>query len=81
MPPRFSPPMPNNSSLSTGQALGRWVLQVFVFILAGGVAAGVSALAYESISQAQNPIGIYGVIFTAGGVIAYRLSERVLDAD
>jgi hypothetical protein len=72
--------MSDQSSLTAGQALGRWVLHVLVFIIAGGVAAGASALAYESISQAENPVGLYGVIFAASGVIAYRLTERVLDA-
>jgi len=67
-----------SSSLSAGQAFGRWVLHVVIFLLAGGMAAGLSALAYESIAQAQNPVGLYGVIFAAGGVIAYRLTERVL---
>lgn len=73
--------MSDSSPLSTGQAIGRWVLQVVIFILAGGLAAGTSALAYESIAQAQNPVGLYGVIFAASGFIAYRLSERVLDTD
>jgi hypothetical protein len=72
--------MSDRSPLSIGQALGRWVLHVVIFLLAGGVAAGVSALAYESIAQAQNPVGLYGVIFAAGGFFAYRLTERVLDA-
>ena len=73
--------MSDQSSLSVGQALGRWLLHMVLFFLAGGLAAGVSALAYESIAQAQNPTGLYGVIFAAGGFIAYRLTERVLDAD
>jgi hypothetical protein len=73
--------MSNRSSLSIGQALGRWVIQVLVFILGGGIAAGASALAYESIAQAENPVGLYGVIFAASGFIAYRLTERVLDGD
>jgi hypothetical protein len=72
--------MPDSSPLSAGQALGRWVLHVVIFLLAGGSAAGLSALAYESVAQAQNPVGLYGVIFAAGGLIAYRLTERVLDA-
>jgi len=71
--------MSEQSSLSAGQALGRWILHVFVFLLAGGAAAGLSALGYESVSQAENPIGLYGVIFAAGGIIAYRLTERVLE--
>lgn len=71
--------MSDQSSLSVGQALGRWVLHVIIFLFAGGLAAGASALAYESIAGAQNPVGLYGVIFAAGGFIAYRLAERVLD--
>jgi len=71
--------MSEQSPLSAGQAVGRWVLHVVVFILAGGTAAGLSALAYEMVSQAQNPVGLYGVIFAASGFIAYRLTERVLD--
>ena len=71
--------MSDQSSLSLGRAVGRWVLEVLVFVLAGGIAAGASALAYESVAQAENPVGLYGVIFAAGGVIAYRLTERVLD--
>jgi hypothetical protein len=72
--------MPDQSSLSVGQAVGRWVLHVLIFILAGGLAAGGSALVYESVSRAENPLGLYVVIFAASGLIAYRLTERVLDA-
>jgi hypothetical protein len=72
--------MPDQSPLSAGQALGRWALQVLIFILAGGIAAGGSAMVYESISSAENPLGLYVVIFAASGLIAYRLTERVLDA-
>lgn len=73
--------MSDQSPLSVGQALGRWVLHVVIFLLAGGLAAGVSALAYESVSQVQNPVAVYAVIFAAGGLIAYRLTERVLDGE
>lgn len=73
--------MSDQSSLSAGQALGRWVLHIIIFLLAGGIAAGVSALAYEAVSQAQNPMGLYAVVFAAGGLIAYRLTERVLNGE
>lgn len=69
----------SDQSLSAGQAVGRWVLLVVVFVVAGGVAAGLSSIAYELVSQLQNPVGIYGIVFAAGGYIAYRLAERVLD--
>lgn len=68
-----------DSSLSAGQALVRWLLQVTLFVVAGGVAAGTSALLYESVSAAENPVVLYGIVFAAGGWIAYRLSGRVLD--
>lgn len=71
--------MSSSSPLSAGQAIGRWFVHMFVFILAGGTAAGSSALVYEAIAQTQNPIGIYGIIFAAGGIIAYRLTEQVLN--
>jgi hypothetical protein len=68
----------SDPSLTPGQALGRWVLHVVVFLLSGGLAAGVSALAYQAIAQTQTPLGIYAVIFAASGFIAYRQTERVL---
>jgi hypothetical protein len=70
-----------DQSLSPGQAFGRWILHVLIFLLAGGVAAGVSALAYQAVAQAQTPLGIYAVIFAASGLIAYRQTERVLGND
>lgn len=53
---------------------------MFIFLLSGGIAAGVSALTYETVSQAENPLGLYAIIFAAGGLIAYRLTERVLNS-
>jgi hypothetical protein len=70
----------SDQPLSPGQALGRWLLQTIIFIAAGGVAAGLSAVAYEAVAQAQNPVGIYGVVFAGGGLIAYQLTKRVLNA-
>ena len=71
----------SNQSLSAGQAIGRWVLHVIIFLLSGGLAAGVSALAYQAIAQTKTPLGIYAVIFAASGFIAYRQTERVLGND
>ena len=71
----------SDPSLTPGQALGRWVLHVVVFLLSGGLAAGVSALAYQAIAQTKTPLGIYAVIFAASGFIAYRQTERVLGTE
>ncbi|MFP4227462.1 MAG: hypothetical protein ACLFTE_01385 [Salinivenus sp.] len=68
-----------DSPLSAGQAIARWLLYVVVFVVAGGAAAGVSALLYESVSAAENPVVLYGIVFAAGGWIAYQLSARVVD--
>jgi hypothetical protein len=70
----------SDSSLSPGQAFGRWILHVLIFLGAGGVAAGLSALAYQAVSNAETPLGIYAVIFAASGLIAYRQTEHVFDA-
>lgn len=69
----------SDSSLSLGQALARWLIQVLAFIVAGGVAAGVSSLVYETLSAAENNVVVYGVVFAGAGWIAYQLSRRVLD--
>ena len=70
----------SDSSLSPGQAFGRWILHVLIFLGAGGVAAGLSALAYQAVSNAETPLGIYAVIFAASGLIAYWQTEHVLDS-
>ena len=70
----------SDSSLSPGRAFGRWILHVLIFLGAGGVAAGLSALAYQAVSNAETPLGIYAVIFAASGLIAYRQTEHVLDS-
>lgn len=69
----------SDDPLTAGQALGRWLVEVLIFIIAGGVAAGLSAMAYQLIAQTETPLGIYAVIFAASGLIAYRLSDRVFD--
>lgn len=71
----------SDSTLTLGQAFGRWILHVVIFLLSGGVAAGISALAYQAIAQTKTPLGIYAVIFAASGFIAYRQTERVLGND
>lgn len=69
----------SNSPLPPGQALVRWLLQVTLFVIAGGVAAGTSALLYETVSTAENPVVLYGIVFAAGGGIASPLSGCVLN--
>lgn len=68
-----------DESLTVGQAFGRWLLHIVIFLAAGGVAAGATSLVYQAIAQTQTPLGIYAVIFAASGFIAYRLTEQVLN--
>lgn len=67
----------SDAPLSAGHAVLRWIIFTLAFILAGGVAAGLTALGYEWIVQDEYSRELYAIIFTAGGYFAYRLTERV----
>ncbi len=69
-----------DAPLTAGHALLRWFIYTLVFILAGGVASGLTALGYKWIIRGEYAHELYAIIFTAGGYIAYRLTERVMDA-
>lgn len=71
--------MPDTSSLSVGQALGRWVLFTLAFLAGGGVAAGLTALGYEWITGNEYARELYALVFGLSGYIAYRLAQRVMD--
>lgn len=72
--------MPDRSPLSAGQAIGRWIVYTLLFMLAGGLAAGISALLYEWIVQEPYSAELYAVIFGVSGYIAYRLARGVMHA-
>jgi hypothetical protein len=69
----------SDAPISAGRALLRWFIFTLVFILAGGIAAGLTALGYEWVVQNEYAHELYAIIFTASGYIAYRLAERVVD--
>lgn len=71
--------MSNRPPLSPTQALWRWVLYVVVFVLAGGLAGGISALAWEGIMQDAFSRELYAVLFGVASFIAYRLLQRTID--
>lgn len=55
-----------------GQALGLWVAFVVIFVLFGGLGAGLTSLIYEPIFGEFDDV-LYAVVFGAHGFIAYRL--------
>ena len=61
---------------SLGHALLLWVAFALVFLLFGGIGAGVTGLLYEAVSGNEMTDAAYAVYFAALGLIAYRLAER-----
>lgn len=60
---------------SIGQALLLWVAFVFVFLVFGGIGAGVTGLVYELVAQHEFSDTIYAIFFAAHGYIAYRVAD------
>lgn len=71
----------SDAPISAGRALLRWIIFTLIFLLAGGIAAGLTALGYEWIVRDEYAGELYAIIFTASGYIAYRLAERVVDVE
>lgn len=71
--------MPDRSPPSPAQAFGRWIVYAVLFIIAGGLAAGSSALLYEWVTQAEYGRELYAIIFGVTGYIAYRQARQVID--
>ncbi len=66
---------------SIGQAIWHWIIYVIVFCVAGGLAAGVTALLYELVTQEPYARELYAVIFGVAGYIAYRRALTVIDPE
>lgn len=54
------------------RVLRDWIIYVIVFLLAGGVAAGLCALLYEAVVGEPFSSTLYAVIFGGSGFIAYQ---------
>lgn len=54
------------------QALGLWAAFVVVFLVFGGLGAGLTGLVYEALFGEFDDV-LYAVVFGAHGFIAYRL--------
>jgi hypothetical protein len=61
-------------------AAGLWALYVVVFALAGGIAAGIMAWAFELLTATGFTDTLYSVCFGVTGYIAYRLARDTVEA-
>lgn len=57
------------------QTAGLWMAFVFVFVLFGGIGAGITSLLFELVFGEFNDV-LYAVVFGAHGIIAYQLLIR-----
>lgn len=74
--------MPRPSSSTPGsakQALVLWVAYALLFLAAGGLGAGATALLYELIFQDQFSDVLYAVMFGSFGFMAYQLAHRLVE--
>ncbi|MEM1270115.1 MAG: hypothetical protein AAF752_03910 [Bacteroidota bacterium] len=62
---------------STVHAVTLWLGFVVVFILAGGLGAGVMTLIFESAFDESITDELYAIVFGVAGFIAYRLAAGV----
>jgi hypothetical protein len=60
-------------------AAGLWVVYVLVFAIAGGLATGIMAWAFELIVAEPFNDAFYSVCFGVTGFIAYRLARDVVE--
>lgn len=71
------------SRLSIGRALGMYALYVIVFIVGGGIGAGVPSYVFEMVTGTDPMAGedyfLYAIMFGMSGYIAYRLAQRVIE--
>lgn len=61
-----------------GQALGLWATFVVVFIVFGGLGAGLTSLIFEQVFGEFYDV-LYAIVFGAHGLIAYQLLVRWLE--
>ena len=72
-------PDPARGPLSAGRALGLYVAYTLAFAVGGGLAAGIMAFVFESISGEGSAAQVYAISFGVCGWIAYRLAARVAE--
>lgn len=65
---------------SLGRSLLLWLALSLVFLLAGGIGAGVTALLYKWIVGDPFTDVLYAVLYGGIGLIAYRVAWRYAEA-
>ena len=69
---------PAPSRLSPARALVLWIGYVVLFAAAGGMAAGLIALAYETVETEFADV-VYAATYAVTGYIAVQLARRVVE--
>ncbi len=69
--------------LTAGRAVVLFVVYVAVFVIGGGLGAGVPAWLFELVTaedmETGNNFFLYAIMFGVTGYIAYRLARRVAE--
>jgi hypothetical protein len=71
--------VPRTPTLSLGRAAGLWVAYVFIFNIAGGLAAGVLRLVFEAVAAGSFTEVLYAAVYGVTGFMAYRLARTLLE--
>lgn len=70
--------MADSTSPSAGQAFVHWILLVVPFLAGGGLASGITALAYKGLVGTEYARELYALVFGVSGYITFRLTWQVL---
>ena len=52
-----------------------WIVFALIFLLFGGIGAGLTSLLYEAITGNEMSDTVYAIYFAALGLIAFRVAE------
>ena len=73
------PPAPALRPLTAGRAAVLYLVYVAVFVLGGGVGAGVPSFLFEQVTGGTYDPTLYAIMFGVTGYIAYKLARRVAE--
>lgn len=71
---------PSSTPYPLTRALGLWVLYTLILFLFGGIAAGLTWLAFSGLFGHEISDIMYAVIFGVTGFIAYQLMRPLVEA-
>ena len=73
------PTLPAPRPVTLVRALVLFVVYTVAFALGGGLAAGIMAFVFETVSTEGYDPTVYAITFGVTGFIAYRLAQRVAE--